>query len=270
MDTTPPVYAIGDVHGQLDKLERLLVTHRLVDKQLAWTGGTATLWFMGDFTDRGREGTAVLREVMRLESEAQRAGGSVRALLGNHEVTLLAACRFPDERSTGPGGTFRSDWERNGGNAVELETLTEEQIAWIIGLPAMAHDRDRLFAHADATFYERYGESVEEVNSALRTVLHSADTKAWDALLHQFSEREAFFDSALAGTERAQAFLNRFGGKQFIHGHTPIDKVTGRRPETVTEAFVYAGGLCVNVDGGMYRGGPGFIYPVVSTDVAVL
>jgi hypothetical protein len=42
-----------------------------------------------------------------------------------------------------------------------------------------------------------------------------------------------------------------------IHGHTPINKITG---EPATEALVYAGGLCVNVDGGLYRGGEGFVY----------
>jgi len=34
----------------------------------------------------------------------------------------------------------------------------------------------------------------------------------------------------------------------------------GRPDDQVTEPLVYAGGLCVNVDGGMYRGGPGFVY----------
>jgi hypothetical protein len=29
-------------------------------------------------------------------------------------------------------------------------------------------------------------------------------------------------------------------------------------PEEVTEPLVYADGLCVNIDSGMYLGGPGF------------
>ena len=30
--------------------------------------------------------------------------------------------------------------------------------------------------------------------------------------------------------------------------------------EDVTEAWTYAGGRCVNVDGGIYLGGPGFVH----------
>jgi hypothetical protein len=36
--------------------------------------------------------------------------------------------------------------------------------------------------------------------------------------------------------------------------------VTGRPPEEITGSLIYAGGLAVNVDGGMCLGGPGFIH----------
>ena len=35
---------------------------------------------------------------------------------------------------------------------------------------------------------------------------------------------------------------------------------TGQPPEDVREPLVYSRGRCVNVDGGMYLGGPGFVY----------
>ncbi|HEX9439253.1 MAG TPA: serine/threonine protein phosphatase, partial [Roseiflexaceae bacterium] len=53
-----------------------------------------------------------------------------------------------------------------------------------------------------------------------------------------------------------------FGGRQIVHGHTPISSMRRCLPEEVVEPLVYAGGLCVNVDGGMYLGGPGFVYQV--------
>ena len=50
-----PTYIIGDVHGHLKKLVKLLQDAHLVDAEYAWKAGTATLWFMGDFVDRGPE-----------------------------------------------------------------------------------------------------------------------------------------------------------------------------------------------------------------------
>lgn len=270
MEVDAPVYAIGDVHGQIEKVARLLRDAELVDDDLHWTGSEATLWFMGDFFDRGPGPIASVDLVMRLEAEAAQVGGVVRALMGNHEVQLVAAQRFPDARSTGPGGTFMRDWEKNGGEAKELASLSDVQLEWVLGLPFMAHGRERLFVHADSRFYEQYGEDVATANEALHAVVRGDDLQALDQLLHRFSDRDAFVDPLGGGTTRAREFLDTFGGKQLIHGHTPIDKITHLRPEDVTHAHVYADGLCVNVDGGMYRGGPGFIYTVVETGVIVL
>src|SRR5437870_4994285 len=80
-----PIYVIGDVHGHLKKLIKLLQDAHLIDEKHAWKAGTATLWFMGDFVDRGPDGIAVLDLVMRLQSEAAAVGGTVASLLGNHE-----------------------------------------------------------------------------------------------------------------------------------------------------------------------------------------
>src|SRR5215469_16064093 len=97
-----PIYIIGDVHGQLKKLVKLLQDRQLIDAEHCWKAGTATLWFMGDVVDRGPDGVAVLDLVMRLQAEAAAAGGAVASLLGNHEMLLLAAYRF-GRRSTGLG-----------------------------------------------------------------------------------------------------------------------------------------------------------------------
>jgi len=39
-------------------------------------------------------------------------------------------------------------------------------------------------------------------------------------------------------------------------------KITRKRAVEVTSPLIYAQGLCVNVDGGMYLGGSGFIFEV--------
>ena len=101
---TTPTFIIGDIHGHCDKLAGLLRDAGLVDADLAWSGGDARLFLLGDYVDRGPDGIGVIDLLMGLGVEAAAAGGQVEALLGNHDVMLLAAHRFREEdaRRRGP------------------------------------------------------------------------------------------------------------------------------------------------------------------------
>ena len=252
------MYVIGDVHGQYDKMVAALRAAELIDADNHWRGGGATLWFMGDYFDRGPDGIAVVDLIMTLQNEAAEVGGRVGALLGNHDVLILAAQRFGDRPSGGPGGSFLASWRANGGEESDLARLSAAHVAWLSDLPALALSGGRLLAHADATFYQVYGRSVAAVNHACRALLHGDDPTAWDKLLDYFSQRRAFQDRDL-GPARVGRVLALYGGRQLIHGHTPIIKLAGGKPESVTGPFVYAGGLAVDVDAGMYLGGRGFV-----------
>jgi hypothetical protein len=268
MSNGESIYILGDIHGQYDQLVDLLREASLLGERLEWSGGDARVWFMGDFFDRGEKGIETVELVMRLQAEAAAAGGRVAALMGNHEPLILAARRFGETRN-GWGSTFLWDWRRNGGYEGDLERLTDRHVEWLSNLPAMALDGDLLLIHADATFYSSYGATIDEVNEALRSLLHGDDQAAWDRLLGQFSERKAFVNADRDGRSRAAQLLADFGGSRIIHGHTPISFVRRCLPEEVTEPLVYADGLCVNVDAGMYLGGPGFVYRLPDGNVYV-
>jgi hypothetical protein len=252
------MYVMGDVHGQFDKMTAALRAAGLVDGANQWSGGAATLWFMGDYFDRGPDGIAALDLIRSLQAEATAAGGHVGALLGNHDVLILAAQRFGGRPSGGPGGTFLSSWRNNGGEEADLTGLTPDRAGWLRGLPALALAGGRLLAHADATFYQVYGRDISAVNRHIRAILHSHDAAAWDLMLDYFSQRRAFQDRDL-GPTRVGRVLALYGGRQLVHGHTPISKLTGCRPDEVCGPLVYAGGLAVAVDAGMYLGGRGFV-----------
>src|SRR5580704_12037578 len=83
------VVAIGDVHGDYQRLVELLRTAALVDAKNAWTGGAAHLVLDGDFVDRGDHSAQVLDLLMDLEPQARKAGGRLHALIGNHEAMDL-------------------------------------------------------------------------------------------------------------------------------------------------------------------------------------
>lgn len=232
-----------------------------MDEDGHWSGADARLWFLGDYLDRGPEGIAVIDLIMRLQIEAAMVGGEVTALLGNHEVQLLAAERFPDASCRGPGGTFARAWVHNGGKEQDRSLVTEEHLAWLSQLPVMAAAGDTLLLHADSMMYPRYGTSMTDVVQEVRGLLTTGGPSDFDRLIEDFAEREAFADRN-SGSEHADRVLDMYGGRQLIHGHTPISRLTGQAPSTVTEPFLYAGGRCVDVDSGMYLGGPGFLAPL--------
>ena len=87
--TSERVVAFGDVHGAYEELVALLRTTSLVDEDLKWAGGTTVAVSLGDLLDRGLESRRVMDLLMRLQGEAQSAGGRLHVILGNHETMNL-------------------------------------------------------------------------------------------------------------------------------------------------------------------------------------
>ena len=79
------VYAIGDVHGCADQLDRLLAAIDADDAARA--PAATTLILLGDLTDRGPDSRRVVERVMGLAAASPR----VTLLKGNHEEMLLRA-----------------------------------------------------------------------------------------------------------------------------------------------------------------------------------
>jgi Calcineurin-like phosphoesterase len=249
-------FVIGDIHGQYLPLVRLLQGAGLLE-ELRWHGKEARLWFVGDLFDRGPDGLAVLNLVMRLQREARAVGGDVNAILGNHEVMLLGAYRLGDLGKGANAGFFES-WKRAGGRLDDLADLRPDHLRFLESMPAMMLDQGNLLMHADTVGYERYGRTVDEVNSSIKTILVSRDPSAWASLIGTLNERDAFLSST--GGFRAERMLERFGGNRIVHGHTPISLVVNQAAESVLTAYEYQDGLCVNVDAGLYLGAKGFVH----------
>lgn len=83
------ICAISDIHGEYEKYLDLLVSNGIIDKNLRWSFGKGHLVILGDCFDRGDKVTEVLWHIFGLEKQAEKAGGRVHVLLGNHEVMVL-------------------------------------------------------------------------------------------------------------------------------------------------------------------------------------
>jgi serine/threonine protein phosphatase 1 len=107
------IYAVGDIHGRLDLLERILRQIESDRKERA--GSPAVLVFLGDYIDRGGSSKGVVGRLL----EGFPPGVTPVFLRGNHEELLLT---FLDRPGSG------LDWLYNGGDVTLLSYGVEAEI----------------------------------------------------------------------------------------------------------------------------------------------
>jgi serine/threonine protein phosphatase 1 len=133
----PLTYAIGDIHGCLDKLHSLLLR---CEKHAA--GRLVSFVFLGDYIDRGPQSCGVIDCLIDLKAQ----GESVVTLMGNHEAMALAVIdgRSPSQLWFAQGGlaTLKSY------GIAEPHELPRAHVDWLRALPLRYDDGRRLFVHA--------------------------------------------------------------------------------------------------------------------------
>jgi hypothetical protein len=133
-----PLDIIGDVHGELDALVRLIA-------RLGGDAETATvqrpLVFVGDLIDRGPDSPGVVHLVRRLIE-----AGVAYSVAGNHELNLLR-----DQRKEGNGWFFGHD-DRYLGRPFESVPVPIDDVApvrsFLASLPLVLERQDLRVVHA--------------------------------------------------------------------------------------------------------------------------
>src|ERR1700756_5531951 len=81
--TSPLTFAVGDIHGCLDKLNRVIAACE------AHAGGRPARYvFVGDYIDRGPQSRGVIDLLMRKQAAQP---GAIVCLRGNHEQMAIDA-----------------------------------------------------------------------------------------------------------------------------------------------------------------------------------
>lgn len=210
-------YAIGDIHGCLDKLYALLA---LIEEDLH--SGVADIVFLGDYVDRGDDSKGVLTLLRQLQTDSP---NDVHCLLGNHDRMLL---NFIED----PAGHMR--WLGWGGQ----ETLASFGV----------------FLDTEGSLIDRMARLGEETREAVGPDLLqwlAARPLWWRS--GSLIAVHAMTDPALPMEQQTEEFLlwerprsdqrPREDGAWVVHGHT-----------IVTEPDVRSGHVAI--DTGAFSGGP--------------
>lgn len=194
-------FAVGDIHGDLGHLTRLL-------ERLPALAPDDTLVFLGDYVDRGDASREVVERMMALPSATP---ARVVCLRGNHEDGWLTVCArgWPEFVLRAPNGcwdTLRSYTGRPArGEAptrAEWDALTTGSflppghLDWMRSLPVWHEDDHAIYVHAGLPFDDG-------------RFLHPREVAHPEPLLWQRSGR----------------FFREYLGKRVICGHTPTDSL---------------------------------------------
>ena len=222
----PIYFAIGDIHGEADKLATL---HHAIRDRIAFENRAAVIVHLGDYVDRGPDSRRVIEQVMALEKRFD-ADPVVRvvSLMGNHELMMLDALdgEGPDRaygnawRASGGKATIASYAEKRDDTADWKAAVPPEHATWLRSRPAMLYDQARrlVFVHAGIE-PAKFPDCSDEIRLWTRSDRFFIDAN--------WPDREVL------------------KGLTVVHGHTPTDDA---RPEVTFRR--------VNVDTGACFGGP--------------
>jgi Calcineurin-like phosphoesterase len=132
------IIAVGDLHGDYDNFVLILKNPKvaLVDENLHWVGGKTHLVQTGDILDRGDKAKEIIELLMRLEKEAEAAGGQVHVLLGNHEEATITGISldYPDYVSPKQFVSFLPEGFRKAREKQYLSRLPDDERAQVQAL----------------------------------------------------------------------------------------------------------------------------------------
>jgi serine/threonine protein phosphatase 1 len=222
------LYVIGDIHGRLDLLDRLIEAIR---RDVGDHGNDSLTVTLGDYIDRGPDSRGVIERLL-----TNPFPGRFIALKGNHEALLETFLEKP---------AMGSQWRYLGG----LETLHS------FGVPVASLIVDQNYEKAAAQLRNALSQDHLKFLAALKTSLFIGDYFLCHAgvrpgipLEQQAEEdllwiRDEFLDSPMDF------------GKIVVHGHTPVEEpeVKSNRINIDTGAFATGKLTCVVLGGDTRR-----------------
>ena len=137
-------FAVGDIHGRLDLLERLLDR---IEADAVARGAAATVVFTGDYVDRGPDSCGVLERIM---AGPRRPRDRFIPLRGNHDDLFVLAVRRGRGDLPAWAWTLYTHTQLSYGVAdgPDRDRALRRHADFLTSLPLTHDDGTRLFVHA--------------------------------------------------------------------------------------------------------------------------
>jgi hypothetical protein len=251
-DTTADIFAVGDVHGDRERLLDLLAGARIVDRSKnppSWSLGPATLIFTGDLIDKGPDALGVIALIRSLEQQAERAHGRVIALMGNHEAEFLA---HPDGKKS---EDFAAELRRAGMKPKEVAACSGGIGQFLCAMPLAAKGNDWFFSHAGNTDGRTVERLAADIHHAVDAGGFGAPELAGDNSLLEarYGDRGPGGRSWIEGDGRLERYATALGVAHIVQGHHHGDvKFADGAARRTGEIYQWRGRLFL-IDTGMSR-----------------
>jgi serine/threonine protein phosphatase 1 len=222
------VYVIGDIHGRLDLLDRLIDE---IERDAEERGASSLTVTLGDYIDRGPDSRGVLDRLL-----SNPFPGDYVALKGNHEVLLET---FLEDSAIG------AHWRQLGG----LETLRSFGVSIAATMVGKNYEEAaEQLRVALSPVHTKFLASLKTSLTVGRYFLCHAGIRPGVAL-----ERQRPQDLMWIRGEFLRSRLDF--GKIVVHGHTPTaePEVLPNRINIDTGAFATGRLTCVVLEGGSHR-----------------
>lgn len=219
------VAAISDIHGQYDIMLKLLKENKIVNQNGNWIYGEGHLVITGDIFDRGDRVIDIVWFLIRLERQANRAGGKVHTLIGNHEwMVLNSDIRYIHKKYRYTSSRFRRPYGELFGPSSFLGD-------WIRSKPIYIKINDMAFVHGgiseelfeympidsvNSLYYERVLNGPEDPDDEIANFLKNAYGPMW----YRGYAYKGEFDR-----KRTDQILEKMNAKRIIVGHSSVPEI---------------------------------------------
>jgi hypothetical protein len=228
-DDVSNLLVISDVHGQYDLMVELLKNQGIIDEYLNWSYGKGHLVINGDILGRGDKVTEALWLAYQLEAQAEKAGGRLHFLLGNHELMVLENdLRFLNQK-------YNKSARIKKKSVRDLHNQYSVLGNWLRKRPAIVTIDGLLITHAGISpefvsrkltvfdvnkiFYENILSTTRSKTNRRRDIefLTGSNGPLW---------YRGYFEQNNIGTREMDNILEYFGAKNIIIGHTSVRSIT--------------------------------------------
>ncbi len=198
-------WAIGDLHGCYDDLQRLL-------EAIEFAPERDRLWFVGDLVNRGPDSLACLRYVYGL-------GDRAICVPGNHDLHLLATAA--GTRGAHPRDTF---------DAILEAPDRAELLDWLRARPLLHHDTTLGFTLVHAGLHPQWDlATAQRVAREVETELRRPDGRVF---AYMYGNEPARWSEELTGEERIRCAINAFTRMRYCHADGSMDFAPTGAPGT--------------------------------------